>query len=434
MSEAADRYVEADYVELDYVESPVYGLFSDYADRDYVTADYYVDNALIAAAALTVSAEIFIFVEGTATLESAASVSADAITIRFILGTAALATEFSLTSTAEVFRFIAGEATLAAAASVTADAEVFVIEADLASEFAVLVQGNFILGASAALDSVSALSAAGGFEIRVDDPYVPYSWDSTGTGSWDDWPNNIWGVTGVTLHGQSSISAAASLNSVGTAQLASAAAVAVTGNHIFAAQAALDVIAQTQTQGNHIFGAEAVVSSAATVAAVGNFILFAQTALAAVSALTGTGGLAQFSSASLASAFAQTIDQTGVNGTAGIRYNASALCVNEAGFVVDQTGVNGTAGILFRAVPVVLEAFNTTVTAGVFIYRDPYRFIRVPMESRVLKVLPRGTAVVSNMTRIISAVQETRVFRVREETRILAEGVPEYDNYRRRKI
>jgi len=26
------------------------------------------------------------------------------------------------------------------------------------------------------------------------------------------------------------------------------------------------------------------------------------------------------------------------------------------------------------------------------------------------------------------------VFRVREETRILAEGVPEYDNYRRRKI
>jgi hypothetical protein len=317
---------------------------------------------------------------------------------------------------------------------VTADAEVFVIRADLSGLFTVSAQGNFILGGAASLTTAATVSASGGFVVKVDDPYAPYTWDSTGTASWDDWPNNIWGANGVTLHTQSSMVTSAGVVSVGTSQLASVAAVAAVGNHIFGGQSQLAAAAQVQIQGNHIFGAEAVLPTAATVVSAGNYILFGAINLASAVSVSATGGLAQFSSASLAAAFSQNLDQTGLNGTAGIRFNASALCVNEAGFIVDQSGVNGTAGILFRAVPVVLEAFNTTVTAGVFIYRDPYRFIRVPMENRVLRVEPRGSAVVSDVSRIISALQETRVFRVYKETRILTEGVPEYDNYRRRKI
>lgn len=290
------------------------------------------------------------------------------------------------------------------------------------------------LFASAELTSSVSVSALGGRIITIDDPYPPYTWDSTGSTYWDDWPNNIWGGLGITMQCQSSIEIVPGLLFAADSELTAQFATTVQGNFIFGAQASLASEFLAQTQGNFIFAGAAVLPVVAAIDSAGNYILFGDSAFAVTANLGVTGGLAQFSGALLVATFGENIDQSGLNGTAGIRFNAQAFCVNEAGFIVDQSGLNGTAGIFFRAVPVVLEAFNSTMVTGVFIYRDPYRFIRVPMENRVLKVLPRGAVTVGDLTRIIAAQQETRVFRVAEETRILTEGVPEYENYRRRKI
>ena len=244
--------------------------------------------------------------------------------------------------------------------------------------------------------------------VAVNEAYPAYTWDSTGV--WDDWPDNIWGGEGVTLPVRSSSSVTAAVTHAGQATAAVVALQTTAGNHIFAGRdISLAMTATQTTVGNHIFaGRDISLDMTATQTTVGNYIHKATGTLPVIYTVPSIlAGVARFATVSMPGVFTESID---------------------------QSGLNGTAGIFFRATPATIQAFATEVTVATFIYRDPYRFLYVASETRVLHVPPREEFAVPEYTRLIKAIQETRTYTVPAESRTLAEGVPKYDNYRRRHL
>ena len=271
--------------------------------------------------------------------------------------------------------------------------------------------------------------------VAVNEAYPAYTWDSTGV--WDDWPDNIWGGEGVTLPVRSSSSVTAAVTHAGIATAAVVALQTTAGNHIFAGRdISLAMTATQTTVGNHIFaGRDISLDMTATQTTVGNYIHKATGTLPVIYTVPSIlAGVARFATVSMPGVFTESIDQSGLNGTAGILFRGVVQMNNVAAFNIDQSGLNGTAGIFFRATPATIQAFATKVTVATFIYRDPYRFLYVASETRVLRVPPREEFAVPEYTRLIKAIQETRTYTVPAESRTLAEGVPKYDNYRRRHL
>ena len=242
-------------------------------------------------------------------------------------------------------------------------------------------------------------------------------------------------LAGVAVRSSSSVTAAVTHAGIATAAVVALQTTA--GNHIFAGRdISLAMTATQTTVGNHIFaGRDISLDMTATQTTVGNYIHKATGTLPVIYTVPSIlAGVARFATVSMPGVFTESIDQSGLNGTAGILFRGVVQMNNVAAFNIDQSGLNGTAGIFFRATPATIQAFATKVTVATFIYRDPYRFLYVASETRVLRVPPREEFAVPEYTRLIKAIQETRTYTVPAESRTLAEGVPKYDNYRRRHL
>lgn len=442
--------------------------FSGYVAYDYVDEGYAEDNSLIVRSSITASANIPAPIEGIFTYYVLADyVATDYIEGEPLAASASLTTSGGYLLTGAVTSSVnstllvqggfsqSGELNIGAISSLTAQGNhifsaepgtVYVdpdyvdpdyIETGLRVLCALTTQAD-IIGA----DVVVTLSAAFGVSaqlsriVSVEDlAYPAYTWADTDPLSWDDWPDNIWGAEGITCQVRSSINIVPSMINVGTSAMSVAFTQQAVGNHIFAGQPIISTAASLTAIGNHIFDGQSTMLAEFTAQGTGNYILFGDPVIAAVFNVPDIfGGIVSVGQAVLAAAFNQAIDQSGVNGTAGIVFNAASLMATPAELILDQSGLNGTAGIFFRAVPEVFVTEFTSTQTGVFIYRDPYRFLRVPRETRVLVVPPRETLEIAAQTRIIPVFEEIRTIKVPKETRVLIEGIAEYENFRRRKV
>ena len=422
------NYVSPEYVVDDYVEdSSIRAVFtiavqadlarvvtvtlSDYVATDYVEDDYVEGRDLLVSAALQAQGDISV-VPPT------------------------LAATFNLSTTAAVQR--SGSAVLPsiAAAQVAGGITLYASVATDPYVDGLYVEQNYYLGdtveVSAAI-TASALVITPNY-VYVDDPYDPYTWDSTGSTSWDDWPDNIWGSNGVTLHARTQLTAEPTLTLGGLTAMSAAASLTAAGNYILFGTSTAEAVFTQTAVGNHIFAGTTQCLADSELSATGHYILFGSGTFNSAATFTVAGGLSFNPQITLDSIAAVAIDQSGQNGIAGIFFTAAASVQAAAQFIIDQSGQNGTAGIVFSGQPETLQGFFSSVQVGVFIYRDPYRYIRVPAESRILVIEPREIPQIPDTTRIIKIAPETRIFSVREETRILTEAVPPYDTNRRRKI
>lgn len=402
------EYLVDGYVDPAYVEGAVLvSNFTKYADDGYVVNDYYENDGL--SVSVHLQAQGGLLHQGQTASASAVRVTASAGLI-YQASTAANV-ELVISSTAS--NLIGAQITtapnavqLTAAAALTQSTDTTMPVSVSTEIFGMVLEG---------------------IPVYVDEAYRPYTWDSTG--SWDDWPNNIWGAEGVTVHIQSSLQAQAGMLLSAAAAFTVHTSVESQGNHRFAGLAALDSEFSQITAGNHRFAGVATLDSEFAQSTQGNYIWYSSAALQVRAGLADAlGSLIKYASADIESAADLAVAQS------GLIYAAESIVSTAADLAIDQSGRLGTAGIVFHAVPERIDAWYSTITAGVFIYRDPYRSIIVPRETRVLRIPARPELITSAVTRIIKTQEESRTFRVGRESRILTEGIAVYDTSRRRKI
>lgn len=281
--------------------------------------------------------------------------------------------------------------------------------------------------AEAAIGCTATMTVLGGLRLTPEGLCGTYTWDSTGT--WVDWPNNIWGPDGWCGHVQTLLAAFGALvQDQPVPQVYSMVATATAlGNHIFQVPATLPAVFTQTTQGNYIwFGEPEVFSVTATMPTLGNHIFQVPATLDSVTAvLVPFSGLLQSGIAPMLVVADLPIDQSGLNGIAGLFFRAQADLSVIADLPIDQSGLNGIAGLFFRA-QAQLPAIYSTANFAVFIPRDPYRSWIVYPETRVIRVSSDRMCGVQGT--------EARILCVQPEDRVLIDGLAPYDTIRRRKV
>lgn len=451
---ATDTYVQTGYVDPDYVESSslrVQCVVSVAAvitrgvevaadpitlavtSSVAVTAGFNIDAAASIATTTTCAATAGLLLNSTADLASVSQLTAAG---NFILtGTVAMDTVTTCAAT--------GGSLLSASSDIASQSSIAVAPtlfkgADLAMavQTTVAATGNYIIGGNSTLATQIDTAITAGLLIAIDEPYPAYTWDSVT--NWDTWPCNVWGPNGITLCGQHTISVAASVDHAAVdQQLDVVAELTGLGGRILGSVASIfpAAAAEVTVQGNHIFAGEPIIDAEFGVNTTANYIfsLKEKISLDMQSGLTSLAGLELGGITTAPAEFDLAVDQSGTNGTSGILFAGQADLATQALLGIDQSGTNGTAGIKFAGAAT-LNAFNAVVVVGVFIYRDPFRSIRVEPESRVLYVEARPQNIADSDTRVIVVLQDTRVIYVEEESRILDPGIAPYDTIYRRKV
>ena len=464
------RYVVDDYLELGYVlGGQWFGTLANYVEDDYVIAGYVEQTALQLRTELVVEAVISrgVAVEAdpitlavTASVAATAGFNIDAAASIATTTTCAATAGLLLNSTADLASvsqltaagnfILTGTVSMDTVATCAATGgSLLSASSDIASQAAIAIAptlfkgadvamsvlttavatGNYIIGGNSTLATQIDTAITAGLLISIDEPYPAYTWDSVT--NWDQWPCGVWGPNGITLCGQHTMSVAASVDHAALdQQLDVVAELTGLGGRILGSVASIFPAAEAEVtvQGNHIFAGEPIIDAEFGVDTTANYIftLKETISLDMQSGLTSLAGLELGGRTTTPAEFDLTVDQSGNNGTSGILFAGQADLATQA--ILSSLG-----GITFRG-QATMNAFNAVVVVGVFIYRDPFRSIRVEPESRVLYVEARPRNLVDSDTRVILVLQDTRVIYVDEESRILDPGIAPYDTIYRRKV
>jgi len=246
------------------------------------------------------------------------------------------------------------------------------------------------------LTSSAALNASAFRIVGPVEPYQfdDYSWDTTGT--WEIWPENVWGPDGFTARMRSSIIPNGGILREGSASLASTATVTATGARIYDISRQLDSTATVTNLAGLLQSAQSSMATTATLYANGGLVLGATSTINAAFATSASAVRIFDPGADLNSNFAVGTDQSGVNGAFGvIRFIGDTLSVG-------AIATTSAFSVAIRPASATLSAFDTVVTILTLRPIDPDRTILVKSESRHIDVL-----------------EETRTWKIEPEARMI---------------